>query len=196
MPHPLIEEFLAIEPLSAEEISAIERSMVIRRYPAGHLLLRQGEIADLCFFVVSGCIRQFTAQNGEERTTAFFTEGNWVVSLDSFTRKVPATHSWHCIETTEVVVGNEQRESDLLNQHPGLGEIARKVVERLLAANQQETERYLVSTPEQRYTFLLTERPDLISRVPQYFLASYIGVQPESLSRIRRRISSVKTEKS
>jgi len=109
---------------------------------------------------------------------------------------VPATHSWQCIEATEVVIGNEQRESDLLDQNPRFGDIARKVVEKLLAGSQQETERYLVSTPEQRYRFLLAERPDLISRVPQYFLASYIGVQPESLSRIRRRISSGKTEKS
>lgn len=76
----------------------------------------------------------------------------------------------------------------LFNQYPRLESIARKVLENAFAEYQQTINNYLTDTPEQRYVRLSETRPNLIQRVPQYHLASFIGVRPESLSRIRKRI--------
>ncbi|TAG50877.1 MAG: hypothetical protein EAZ27_14095 [Cytophagales bacterium] len=86
------------------------------------------------------------------------------------------------------MLGNDDSAQDLFKNHPRLESIARKIVENTFAEYQQTMTAFLTDTPEQRYLRLLETKPDLIQRIPQYQLASYIGVKPESLSRIRKRI--------
>jgi CRP-like cAMP-binding protein len=189
MDNKLIRYFSRIMPLSEEEAKAIENSMCIRHYKKGTVLLREGQISTECYFVLEGCVRQYYLVDGEEKTNNFFTEEQWVISLQSFAQQVPANHFFACCEDTVLVVGNEQRENDLYRLFPKFETIARKVIEKILAEQQEIMASYLTDTPEQRYLKLLNTRPDLFQRIPQYQLASFIGVKPESLSRIRKRIS-------
>jgi CRP-like cAMP-binding protein len=185
----LIEYFSRIMPLSSEETRAIQASMVIKTFPKGEVLLHEGHISTEAYFVLEGCIRQYSVVDGEEKTSNFFTEGQWALSLQSFSQKIPARHSFVCAEETTVVVGTEQRENDLYKQFPRFETISRKVMETVLAEQQERMASYIADTPEQRYMKLIESRPDIFQRVPQYQIASYIGVQPESLSRIRKRIA-------
>ena len=189
MQQKLIDYFAAIMPLTAEEAEAILASMSVKTYPKDTVLLREGQVSTECYFVLNGCIRQYCLVNGEEKTNQFFTENEWVISLASFTQQIPATHYWVCQEDTTLVVGNEQRENALYEQSRKFETISRKVIETILGQQQAMAATYLTDTPEQRYLNILELRPDLLQRVPQYQLASYIGVTPESLSRIRKRIS-------
>lgn len=93
-----------------------------------------------------------------------------------------------CIEDTTVVVGNEQKAQELFKKFPRLEQISRMVIEAAFAEQQQLTTSYLTDKPEQRYLNLLKSRPDIFQRVAQYHIATYIGVKPESLSRIRRKL--------
>jgi CRP-like cAMP-binding protein len=189
MKNPLLEYFSALTTLSDEETQAIVESMRVRTYEQGTLLLREGEQVVESYFVMQGCVREYCLIGGEEMTTNFFTEGQWVLSLQSLLHRVPANHWLVCAEQTVVVVGTEKGEQELLKQCPRFESIARKVTEYILAEYQERVAAHLTSTPEQRYVRLLQSRPELLQRIPQYQIASYIGVKPESLSRIRKRLA-------
>jgi CRP-like cAMP-binding protein len=185
----LIAYFRKIMPLTGSEEQAIADSLCIGRYKKGDLLLKEGQIGSECYFVLKGCVRQYYMIDGEEKTSNFYTEEQWVVSFSSFIQQQPADHYLECIEDTILVVGNEQREEEMYRTNSKFETISRMVLEKIISEQQALQARYVTDTPEQRYLYLLESNPQLVQRVPLYQLASYIGVMPESLSRIRKRIT-------
>jgi CRP-like cAMP-binding protein len=175
-------------PISKEEIEAIAETMTVLQYKKGHILLREGQISSDVYFVLEGCVRQYFLVDGEERTSNFFTEEQWVISMNSFGQGIPSTHYMACCIDSTLVVGNRDKEEDLYNLFPNLEFVSRKVMGQVFTEQQQIMASYSTDTPEQRYVKLLNSRPDLFQKIPQYQIASYIGVKPESLSRIRKRI--------
>ncbi|NRD52219.1 Crp/Fnr family transcriptional regulator [Corallococcus exiguus] len=190
MKNKLVDYFRRIAPLSDEEAQAILDSMVVRTCPKGTHLLMAGQVSTEAYFVLQGCVRQYALVDGEERSNGFFTEDEWVLSIHSMMNRTPADHFMVCAEDTTVVVGTEQREGDLYRRFPRFESISRRVMQKVLAEQQERFASYLTETPEQRYLKLSKTRPDILQRIPQYQLASYIGVKPESLSRIRKRIAT------
>lgn len=193
MKHQLIAYFEKITPLSAEESAALEASMNIITAPAGTFLLEEGKTSDNTYFVLKGCVREFVMADGDERTTNFFTENQWVIALNNHMHPTAADVNWVCTEDTTLVTGNEEKAMELFMRFPRFESISRKVMEEALHLQREQIRVFLTHAPDERYEALLTSRPDLIQRVPQYQLASYIGVKPESLSRIRKRISKRKS---
>lgn len=191
MSNKLVNYFSRITPLSEAEAAAITESMRVRTFAKGTELLREGQVATECYFVLEGCVRQYYLREGQEITSNFYTEEDWVISINSFLHQTPADHYFVCAEDTTLVVGTAERENDLYERFPRFEQISRKVMEHVFAQHQQHMAAYLTDTPEQRYLKLVATRPDLLQRIPQYQLASYVGVQPESLSRIRKRIAAL-----
>lgn len=173
--------------LSDEETSAITETMCIQQYKKGTLLLKEGQVSSAAYFVLEGCVRQYYIVDGEEKTNNFFTEEQWVIAVNS--QRMPSNHFLECCTDTSLVVGNRQKEEDLYRRFPKLETVSRKVMEKVFAEQQELIASYTIDTPEQRYVKLLKSRPGLFQMIPQYQLASYIGVKPESLSRIRKRIT-------
>lgn len=188
MEKKLIAYFLRIMPLSQAEIEAIVETTHIQFYPKGTILLQEGQISAEVYFVLEGCVRQYYMVEGDEKTNNFFTEGQWVISINSFQEMQPATHFMACCTDTYLVVGNREKEEDLYKRFPKLETVSRVVMQKVFAEQQQIMEDFLTNTPEQRYLKLLETRADLLQTIPQYQIASYIGVKPESLSRIRKRL--------
>ena len=141
---------------------------------------------------MQGCVRQYSLIDGEEKTTNFFTEGQWIISMTGMTQHAAASYYLVCVEDCELVAGNEQVAQELFKKFPRFETISRVVMEAAFAEQHRLMMSYLTDSPEQRYLKLLDSRPDIFQRVPQYQLASYIGVKPESLSRIRKRILDLK----
>jgi len=179
---------MRIMPLSMEEIEAIVETTTIKHYKKGEILLREGQISAEVYFVLEGCVRQYYLVEGEEKTNNFFTEGQWVISMNSFNEGLPSTHFMACCTDCTLVVGNREKEEALYKQFPKLETVSRMVMQKVFAEQQQIMEDFLTNTPEQRYLKLLETRADLFQTIPQYQIASYIGVKPESLSRIRKRL--------
>lgn len=189
MEQKLLDYFSRIMPLSDEEIAAIVETMNIQTYKKGTILLKEGQISKEAYFVLDGCVRQYYIVDGEERTNNFFTEEQWVVSINSFSQQIPSTHFLECCLDSRLVVGNRQKEEYLYKRFPKLETVSRMVMGKVFAEQQEIMSSYTTDTPELRYQKLLNSRPDLFQRIPQYQIASYIGVKPESLSRIKKRLT-------
>jgi CRP-like cAMP-binding protein len=188
MENKLINYFQKITNLSVDEINALTKSMVIRKYSKGSFLVKEGQFNIDTFFVLDGCIRQYKLIEGDDITTNIFTEEQWIISYELAENNTPSDFNLLCIEDSSIVVGNEQKAMEIFNQFPHLEIISRKIMETVFLEQQSFLTSFITAKPEQRYLTLLKSRPDIFQRVPQYDIATYIGVKPESLSRIRKKI--------
>lgn len=188
MENKFVNYFSKVSPLSETESKAIEENMCIKVFKKGDFLLKEGQISVDTYFILEGCVREFIVVDGEEKTTNFFTEEQWVISLNNFNSTSHAENNLECVEDTTVSVGNEEQAQKLFKIFPRFETIARAIVEADFVEQKKLLTSYLTDSPEQRYLKLLKSRPDIFQRVPQYQIASYVGVKPESLSRIRKRI--------
>ncbi len=187
----LLQDFLERLPMFSEnERLAMSEQIDILEAKKGTLLLADGEVASKCYFVLKGCIRQYSMVDGEEKTTAFFTEEEAAVAFTSYAQGVPCSHFWICAEDSTLIVGAQNIEMEMYEQFPHLQAMTRMMVEQDFGKRQEEFAAFIVSSPEERYLHLMNNRPSLLQRVPQHQIASYLGVTPESLSRIRKRVQS------
>lgn len=187
MENKLFEFLEQYMPLEQEEKQAIIDLALFRNYKKGTVILREGQMARETYFVISGCLRTYYNIDGEEKTTAFYTEFESVL-MDSTTMDKPAPFSLACVEDSVLIVSNPSVGNLVFDKFPNFEKLCRILTAQLLAKNQASFDKFRTSTPEQRYLELLEKRPDLVQRVPQYQLASFLGIQPESLSRIRKRL--------
>lgn len=179
-------------PLTEEEQTAVNECIDIKEYEKGHILLREGQVSNEGFYIISGCIRSYYLIDGEEKTTTFYTENDSVASFESYAQRTPADHYFECVEDTKCAVMDYYKEEELRKRFPRYNDLCRIETEKNYGKHQKELAKFISSSPEQRYKNLLDNRPELLNRVPQYQLASFLGMKPESLSRIRKRITQKK----
>lgn len=190
MTEKLIDYFSKFQPLSEDEKNIIRKGVVIRTVKKGVCLLEEGQIPKDNYFIINGCIRQYYLKNGEEKTSNFFTEEEWILPFTSVENNGLSRYYLECMEDSQVVIANDEEGNDFLDEFPSFQKTSQQILEKEIVRQQNELAKYINQSPEERYKELQKNRPDLINRVPQYLVASYIGVMPESLSRIRKRISS------
>lgn len=175
--------------LTEDEKAIINDQNLIKEYKKGDILLSEGEQAIDCYFVMEGLIRTYYLEDGEEKTTEFYTELETINPV-SYIKKEPSEYYIEALEDSIVALGNEERNKQLLTDVPRLGEMLLKMNGDLIVENQIELDDFKKMSPEKRYKKLLKTRSDLIQRVPQYHLASYLGITPVSLSRMRKRLAT------
>ena len=173
--------------LTEEEKHALTSLNLFHSFKKGDVLLKEGQKTDKSFFVLKGCIRVYYVIDGEEKTTAFYTE------MEGFNppcilTKTPSENYVSCLEDSILVIANEKMGMEMNQKFPKFDTMCKMVSEELLAKQQINFDEFRTSSPEQRYVNLLENRPDLIQRVPQHQIASYLGIKPQSLSRMRARI--------
>lgn len=175
--------------LSNDEATAFAECIPIKTFNKGYILLREGQVSRDSYFVIQGCLRKYYIMNGEEKTTEFYVEDNSVASLQSYKNKTPANHYFECVEESRLAVLSYDKEQELFKRVPKYEALCRMSMENDFGEQQEALAKFIMSSPEERYKNLVDTRPDLLQRIPQYHLASYLGVKPESLSRIRKRIA-------
>jgi len=181
-------KYLSKYTVITEEIKhAIADSLYIRSFKKGTVLLREGDISRACYFILKGCIRSYFLKNGEEKIIELYTEEQSVVPTTYGTSK-PSDSYLECLEEVVVCVGNQELEKVTFHKYPQLESLSRVIAETIIAQQQKSFIQFKTSTPAERYQYLIKTRPDLIQRVPQHQIASYLGIKPESLSRIRKRL--------
>lgn len=190
MENRLIDYFLKITNLTTDETKVLAESMVVKNFGKNDFLVKEGQFTNDTYFIINGCVRQFKVLDGNDITTNFYTEEQWIISLDNFDGKTESKYNLVCMEDTTVVIGDEQKAQELFKQFPRFETISRQIMETVFMEQQNLMTSYITDKPEQRYLKLLKTRPDIFQRVPQYDIATYIGVKPESLSRIRKKLQN------
>ncbi|WP_394746973.1 Crp/Fnr family transcriptional regulator [Spongiimicrobium salis] len=184
MENPLVRYISRYTSLTEEEKRAVEEEIPIVTFKKGTILLREGEIAERCYFNLRGLVRQYYLVDGEERTTFFYTEEYGISGIPM----KPSKYYLICEEDTTLTLGDFSAEADFFKRFPKFESLCRVLSSEYFESYEELLATYIMKSPEERYAILIKERPGLVERVPQYQLASYLGITPESLSRIRRRI--------
>lgn len=186
--HDLLFDFMSkYIPLTQEERDAIVALDLLRSVKKGTILLKEGQKSADSYFVLKGCIRSYYVLDGEEKTTAFYTETQ-ALTPPCVLGKTPSEYFIGCVEDTVLLVSDSEMGAVINSKFPKFETMCRLLSEELLAKQQIDFDGFKTSSPEQRYLNLLQSRPGLVQRVPQQQLASYLGIRPQSLSRIRARI--------
>ncbi|APZ48173.1 cyclic nucleotide-binding protein [Polaribacter reichenbachii] len=188
MKDSLIHFISQFDKFTQEEINAIVENTQLENFKKGTTILREGQICTKCFFVIEGCLRQYQIVNGEEKTTAFFCEGEAAVLYSSYLEKKPSKYYLSTIENSILTTGTRTAEKELHKKYPKLENLINTLMPNDYVKSQEHIELLSHYSPEERYQTILKKRPELLNRIPLHLIASYIGVTPESLSRIRKRI--------
>lgn len=173
--------------LTEAETDAILSLDIFRSVEKGTTLLEEGQQSKDSYFVLKGCIRTMYIIDGEERTTAFYTEME-AVTPHCVVSKAPSEYYIDCLEDSILLVSNSDMEAEMNAKFPKFETLCRMLSEEHLAKLKIDFDEFKTSSPEQRYLNLIQKRPDLVQRIPQRQLASYLGITPQSLSRLRARV--------
>lgn len=155
--------------------------------PAKTSLLEVGAVSKSFYFVRQGCLRLWFNSDGRDITFQFFMEGQGVASIESFMRGVGSQFSIETIEPSVVLKCSKEHLLQLIVEFPELKEWGDNfIVDRLINYTHLFLSR-IKDSPQERYRKLIEEHPEIIQRIPQHYIASYLGITPVSLSRIRNR---------
>lgn len=186
-----IQEFNKKVPLTRAEQGVIEEHLILKKLRKKQYLLQEGDVCKFIAFIEKGALRQFSVdENGNERIIQFGLEGWTISDLYSFLTDEIATYNIDALEDAEVVLISKAAHQDLLLKVPKYETYTRLQITGAYIAMQRRLTSIISSPVEERYSEFIAAYPDIVQRVPQHMIASYMGLQPETLSRIRRRLSS------
>lgn len=180
-----IEEFVHI---SDEEFELFVSKLEFKKYNKNEYIQKQGEICSQVIFLTKGCFRYFYNLDGNEKTGQFFFENSWYTDMESFISGDPSEHNIQVIEPSECYVMNKKNLNNLYDTSKTFERLGRLIIEQSFVRMKSKNKMLTNLNPEERYLELLQTRPKVVERISQIHIASYLGIKPESLSRIRKRI--------
>lgn len=192
MTNKLITITQSLIDLNPKEIDCINQLFKEKSIKKGDFFLAEGQICKQVGFIVKGLMRYYINHDGEDKTYAFAQENDFICNNESFIPQTPSTKIIQAIEDCELL---QISYDDLQIFYKSIrqGErFGRLVIEQVFIQTLQDLSSFYTDTPEYRYEKFIKKHPDLQQRISQYHIASYVGVKPQSLSRIRKRISNPK----
>ena len=157
---------------------------------SGEFLQRAGEQAKYGTFVARGCLRSYTIDaKGKEHIVQFAPENWWLADAVSLMNKTPSQYFMDAIEDSDLMLIDSESHQRVIENVPGYAAAMRTGLQKHAAAKDQRIVHSLSASAEERYLAFLQMYPSIVLRVPQWMLASYLGVSPETLSRIRKDLS-------
>jgi CRP-like cAMP-binding protein len=172
---------------SEAELESIANSFKIKRLKKNDYLLRQGDTCKDIVFLLKGCLRLYYLQNDTEVSVWFAFPQSSAIEIYSFISESPSNYFLQAIEDSEVLYLSKTELNELYRHQPKMQEMMRKFWEDVILNLLKRFTALQTDSAEKRYLELL-KRPDYLETIPQKYLASFIGVTPTSLSRIRKQI--------
>lgn len=177
--------------LSGDEISTISEYAIIRNYLKGQFIVQHGDVCKHESFILSGSTKTFFIDaDGNEHVVMFAVEDWWTADLGSFISKEPADYNVQCLEKTTVVQFSHESLEYLYEQVPQLERFFRIIIQNAFVASQKRIVRNLSLPAKDRYIIFRKQYPEIEQRVPQYLIASYLGITKQFLSKIRAELLS------
>lgn len=176
--------------LTDEEAKYFISLLKLRRVRKRQYLLQAGDINRYENFVTKGCLRAYTVDDqGGEHIAMFALEGWWISDLYSFLTNTPATQHIDALEDSEVLSIEKSDLEKLYEEIPTFNKFFRKLFQNAFVAHQRRILTAISKTAEEQYMDFIARYPSIEQRVPQSQIASYLGLSPETISRIRRQNS-------
>ena len=175
--------------LTNDEWNTIENCLTLKHLKKGEHLVKQGEICNHVSFINKGLIRFYMVVDGKEIPTGFFMQNQYGSAYESFLTRQPSNENIDVLQDVELLQLDYESMQMLYKKNPIFQTFGRKVAEQFFIVMSQRIAALQLLTPEQRYQKLVDNGSLLLQQIPQYMLAAYIGVTPEHLSRIRKKLT-------
>ncbi|CCH01857.1 putative transcriptional regulator, Crp/Fnr family [Fibrella aestuarina BUZ 2] len=153
------------------------------------ILLQEGQVCTELGFINKGAFRMYYLTDGKEINTQFSFENEFVVNYDSFLQQTPSRYFIQALETSEIVTFTLPTLQQAYNRSQNWERFGRLMAEHAYTLTTKRVEGFMFMDAEHRYLQMIKETPHLIERVPLYLLASYLGIERESLSRLRKKLA-------
>ncbi|HRW98712.1 MAG TPA: Crp/Fnr family transcriptional regulator [Cyclobacteriaceae bacterium] len=177
--------------LTEEEKGILASQVTVRKYLKNQFIVQQGDVCRFENFVLSGCARAFHVDNeGQEHIVMLAIENWWISDLGSYLSQTPAFYNVQCLEATEVVQFPFENLELLYEKIPKLERFFRIIIQKAFVSSEKRIVRNLSLSAKDRYLEFRKQYPAIEQRVPQYMIASYLGMTKEFLSKVRSQLIS------
>ncbi|MBE9462371.1 Crp/Fnr family transcriptional regulator [Dyadobacter subterraneus] len=175
--------------LSEEEWETIASVCIVKKIRKQQFLLEQGDVWRYNAFICEGCLRRYSIDDkGIEHIIQFSTENWWAGDRQSLMNETPSKYNVDAIENSVVILIRKEDFEMLCKKIPAFYELTNTILQRSFNASQERINAVISMTAEEKYLNFLSSFPGLANRVPRHMVASYLGITPETLSRIRKQI--------
>jgi len=174
-----------IPAMTDAEWEGLEKLLVLKKLKKGELLIREGEVCNYVSFINKGMMRIYINAVKQEVSLGFIGQNDYLSSYVSFLTRKPSHENIEALEDTEVLNLSYNSMQKLYKEFPIYEIVGRKIAENLFIMVSLRTNALLLLSPEERYNEMIENSPMLLQQLPQYMLASFIGITPRHLSRIR-----------
>ena len=187
---PLLNYIDNFVTLTLEEKNYLISKVSYRKYLKGQFIVQQGDICKYECFVLSGGTKTFYIDDdGQEHIIMFAIEDWWTSDMGSFITQTPADFNVQCLENTELIMFSVDIIEDLYSKIPKMERLFRQIIERAFVASQKRIIRSFSLTAKERYLYFKNLYPQIEQRIPQYMIASYLGITKEFLSKIKSQLA-------
>lgn len=189
----LLESISQKVKVTDQDLEHLKRFFIPKKIRKRQYILNAGDVCQYITFVEKGMLRSFLVDDtGHEHVVQFAVEGWWISDMGSFLSGNDALYNIEALEDSEVLNLSRQAMDDVMNQLPALERYFRLLMQNNIVALQRRVIAYMSLSAEEKYLKLMDVCPDIINRAPQQHIASYLGITPETLSRIRKQVSHKK----
>ena len=176
--------------LTEKEIVFLRSNTNYKKYLKGQYIVQQGAVCKHTNFIISGCTKNFYVdQQGQEHIVTFAIENWWSADLSSFITQTPSDFNVKCIEATEVIQFTYQNQDEIFQNIPKMETLFRKLLEKALVSSQKRIVNNFSLSAKDQYLYFKKQFSTIEQRVPQYMVASYLGITKEFLSKIKTELA-------
>ncbi|WP_034059690.1 Crp/Fnr family transcriptional regulator [Lacinutrix jangbogonensis] len=188
MREQVISFFKQFIDLEEKDIILIKELTTVKHFSKNEFILIQGKVCDFVAFINKGAFRGFYSVDGQEYSKQFFLEGEFCTDYASFLTEKKSFTYLQATEDSTVVVLKKKDVDVMYKAIPNFVQFGKLLAESLYIKVCDIKASFILNSPEERYINLIKDRPKVMQSMPQYMIASYLGITPEALSRIRRRL--------
>jgi len=184
-----IETFIRriVQP-NEEEWEAFTRIVKFKKLKKKDLLLEEGQVCNFIAFLNSGVLREYSFQNDKETTVDFVSENQFTSDFQSFIMQVPSVQYLEALTDVDLLILKKEDINSLYDQYKIWERFGRLIIEKVFCGAEAKRKKLISTSHEEQYRDFSIAYPQIVQQVPQYYIASYLGLTPEHLSRLRKKV--------